>query len=89
MSYRALYFDQGFAARTLIDLLDTRGEEAVIDYMLAESLFNWEGDIRPQLQHSNFDRIAVHGHYFINYNVRVGYLGVEFQMQTPNWKEFS
>lgn len=75
MGYEDIIFMQGEEANEALEILESKGEIAVIEF-----LSNWDygdGPINEESQAGISDRTFKDGDYLLTWNFRWGYIGLE------------
>ena len=74
--YARIVFMQGDEAEEPLDILNRHGESAALKYLLQWDNSDY-GDVDDRPGAGTGDRIYKKGDYIMNYNTRIGYIGLE------------
>lgn len=82
--YKGIFFSQGDEANEYLDMIDEKGPEYTLDYILdlLPSDFGEGGTVRDGPAAGTDDNTFKKGNYILNWNSRIGYVGVERIDQT-------
>lgn len=76
--YRNLFFAQGEDALELLDLLVQQGTIPLIERMVNDGYFNWDGELSADNQANNSRMHREHERYIVAYDLTLPYLGVQY-----------
>lgn len=80
VEYEDVFFVQGHEADEILELINTKGERAALEYM---KQWHYPGEhmTRPEPGHGSDDEIFQRDGYILSYNPRIGYAGLVYRLE--------
>jgi hypothetical protein len=76
MGFIDIVFLQDSEATVVLDLLDSDGEQAAMDYLKQFDMGEYDGDELDKPSHGRADHVYRDGRYIMSYNTSLGYIGL-------------
>jgi len=84
--YEDIVFLQGDAAFQPLEILETKGEDAALEY-LKQWHYSGEHATTNELGHGSSDHIYEKDGYIMSWNPKIGYIGLQYDMSQMNEEE--